>query len=253
MIPYHGGPFADPKIAAHLYRGRHAMVSFARPEQLDPVSALARSFALDNGAFSAWRAGSPVRDWPEYYAWVAEWKHHPGFDFAVIPDAIEASEEENDELLAAWPFPDAGVPVYHLHESLERLQRLSRSYPRIALGSSGRYRTPGTLVWWDRMNEVLSVVCDKSGHPQVKLHGLRMLSPKLLAMLPLGSADSTTVARNVNLDRKWRGPMCPATKWGRALSHCERIEAVLPPARWAGFQKPRYVREVQPSLFEPVS
>ena len=49
---------------------------------------------------------------------------------ATIPDVIDDSEEENDELLAKWPFCD-GVPVYHLHESLD-LVRLANSYSRIA-------------------------------------------------------------------------------------------------------------------------
>ena len=138
MIPYHGGPFSDQAIAADIYRGRHAMVSFARPEQLAWISDLARSFAVDNGAFSAWKSRSPVKGWDTYYRWVERWKCHPAFDFAVIPDLIEGTEEQNDHLLAEWPFCDVGVPVFHLDESIERLARLARSFSKIALGSAGR-------------------------------------------------------------------------------------------------------------------
>src|SRR5262249_34967738 len=35
--------------------------------------------------------------------WIEAWRNHPGFDFAIIPDVIEGSEEENDDLLAEWP------------------------------------------------------------------------------------------------------------------------------------------------------
>ena len=34
-----------------------------------------------------------------YYSWVDRWIRHPGCDFAVVPDSIGGSEEENDELL----------------------------------------------------------------------------------------------------------------------------------------------------------
>lgn len=47
MTPYHGERFSDRNIAAEIYRGRHAMVSFARPEQLEFIGECAQSFALD--------------------------------------------------------------------------------------------------------------------------------------------------------------------------------------------------------------
>jgi len=89
---------------------------FFRPnEQIGIAAEYASSFALDNGAFSLWSAGQRRPAWDSYYRWVEAWRNHPGFDFAIIPDVIDGSEEENDDLLAEWPFFD-GVPVYHLHE-----------------------------------------------------------------------------------------------------------------------------------------
>jgi hypothetical protein len=146
MIAYHGDPFSDPTIAAGIWRKHHAMISFARSEQIGIAAEHASSFALDNGAFSLWRAGQGRPDWDSYYRWVEAWRNHPGFDFAIIPDVIDGSEDENDDLLAERPFFD-GVPVYHLHESLDRLVRLSNSYSRIALGSSGPYRSTCRLRW----------------------------------------------------------------------------------------------------------
>ena len=102
------------------------MVPFARPAQLELIAECTQSCALDDGAFTAWRAGRPVRDWTPYYRWVEEWKQH-------------------------------------------RLRALTRSYGRIALGSAGCYRTPDTLLWWDRMNDVLDALCDENGRAVVKL------------------------------------------------------------------------------------
>ena len=56
MIAYHGGPFSDATIAAGIWRKHHAMISFARNEQIRIAAEYGSSFALDNGAFSLWRA-----------------------------------------------------------------------------------------------------------------------------------------------------------------------------------------------------
>ena len=130
---------------------------------------------------------------------------------------IDGSEEDSDDLLAEWPFFE-GVPVYHLHEPLERLVRLANSYSRIALGSSGPYRSTCTLLWWDRIVQIMQLLCYNSGLLTVKLHGLRMLAPAILEHIPLSSADSAMVARNVNRDRKWSGTFAQRTKAARAIT-----------------------------------
>lgn len=235
MIHYHGGPITPERVAIVAWRSRHAMVSFANPEQLPLAAEIAQSFALDNGAFSAWTAGrSP--DWCAYADWVQQWRQHPGYDWHVIPDVIDGDERANDELLEAWPlvrFADA-VPVWHLHESLERLQRLATRFHRVALGSSGQYATVGVANWWQRMAEAMEAVCDEDGRPRCKLHGLRMLDPTVFSHLPLASADSTNVARNIGLDGAWRGTYTPATKEQRAMVMIDRIEAHASAARWCG-------------------
>ena len=60
-----------------------------------------QSFAVDNGAFSAWKKGEPVQDWRGYYAWAAACKLAPARDFAVVPDVIDGGEDDNDALLIA--------------------------------------------------------------------------------------------------------------------------------------------------------
>jgi hypothetical protein len=236
MIVYHGGPFSDPVIGTEVWRKHHAIISFARPEQVAMKAEHASSFAIDNGAFSLWRAGQHRPNWDSYYRWVEDWKGHPGCDFAIIPDVIDGTEDENDNLLCAWPFIDIGVPVYHLHEPLERLMRLAASYSRVALGSSGPYRTTRTLVWWDRIAQTMELLCDEEGHPRVKLHGLRMLAPDIPENVPLSSADSATVARNINRDLKWNGTFQPRTKVARAITLRDRIEESQYATRWTRFR-----------------
>lgn len=104
MIHYHGGPITPETAARRAWHGRHAFISYAHPKQIGLVAETAQSFALDNGAFSFWKARKPV-DWRGYYDFVRDWRRHPGFDFAVVPDVIDGSEDENDLLAEAWPLP----------------------------------------------------------------------------------------------------------------------------------------------------
>lgn len=224
MIPYHGGPITPDKVAVAVWRNRHAFVSYAYQQQTALAFEAARTVAFDNGTFTAWLEGR-APDFDSYVTFCDEWHRHPSFDWALIPDIIDGTESDNDAMLEAWPSRIRGVPVYHLHESLERANRLALSYPTVALGSSGSWPDPGTPKWWRRMDEVMRAVCDEQGRPLCRLHGLRMLDPEIYTRLPLASADSTNIARNVGMDTAWRGTYQPASKEVRALVMVDRIEA----------------------------
>lgn len=243
MTPYHGGPITPAEAAVAAWTGRHAMVSFAYQQQLDIALDVCQSVALDNGAFSAWRAGRPITDWAPFYEWVAPLLKHPAVDWALIPDVIDGSEADNDALMAEWPHA-LGVPVWHMHEGLPRLQRMAFEWPRIAIGSSGEFAAVGDNKWWRRMNEAMDAICDDAGRPACKLHGLRMLDPNVFTKLPFASADSTNVARNIGIDQAWRGTYTPTGKPWRAQVLCGRIEAFQSAVVW--------VRQpMQSSLLEP--
>lgn len=232
MIHYHGTPCGNTREdVARFLSGRHALIPWVRPEDAGTAAEVCQSFAFDNGAFTAWKAGKPIKDWKPYYAWVNEWKRHPGFDWAIIPDVIDGSEAENDELESEWPHGHSGVPVWHLHESLERLQRLVFEWPRVAIGSSGQWPDPGTKSWWERMAEAMDVICDVHGRPRTKLHGLRMLSPEIFCRLPLASADSTNAVRNSNLIGRY-GQYPPPNASTRMAIIAERIEKHQSIAIW---------------------
>lgn len=178
-------------------------------------------------------------NWTPYYQFVCALYRHPGFDFALIPDVIDGTEQENRALMAAWPFDKSvGVPVWHLHESLPYLQQLCDYWPRVALGSSGEFATIGTPRWWHRMSEAMDVLCP-SGKPLVKIHGLRMLDPEVFTKFPFSSADSTNVARNVGLDSRWTGSYTPANKAGRGQVLADRIEAFNSAPAWSGIETQR--------------
>lgn len=233
MIHYHGLPITPASSAQKVIQGRHAFVSFAHSSQLDIAVEACQSFAIDNGAFSAWMKGSPVTDWSGYYEFAKRCKRMPSCDFAVIPDVIGGTESENDELLDEWPLPRwFGAPVWHMHLSIDRLVRLANEWPRVCIGSSGDFATVGDLKWWARITTAMNAICDDDGYPACKLHGLRMLNPEVFSRLPFASADSTNIAQNIGIDSAWRGTYQPPDKDWRALMLAARIESTNAATRW---------------------
>jgi len=234
MIHYHGLPITPATAAAKAVDAGHAFVSYAHADQLGLAVEVCQSFAIDNGAFSAWKSGKPVQDWRPFYKWAESCRRIPSCDFAVIPDVIDGDEEANDALLDEWPLGAAfGAPVWHMHESLDRLERMAATYLRVCLGSSGQYATVGSDVWWARIDQAMCVVCDYQGRPLVKMHGLRMLNPKVFTRLPFASADSTNIGRNVGIDKHWaKGNYLPPTKEARAQVMRARIESHNAPSTY---------------------
>lgn len=231
MIHYHGGPITPLTVADAVWRGRHAFVSFERPEQTAMAAAVSQSFALDNGAYSAWTQGAQL-DIKGYAEWVKEWSRHPGFDWCLIPDVIDGSEQDNHGLIAQWrELGDfsISVPVWHMHESLDRLRYLTVAWRRIAIGSSGAYAVVGSPDWWARMAEAMAAVCDEHGRPKSRLHGLRMLNPEVFTRLPLSSADSTNVARNHARERQ----RYALTETQGAIVIAGRVESNQSASRWS--------------------
>lgn len=177
-----------------------------------------------------------------------DWARHPAFDFALIPDVIDGDEKANDMMIARWNNWDGwrgeswprGVPVWHLHESLDRLARLCKGWDRVALGSSGKWPTPGTQGWWNRMGEAMEAACDSEGRPLTKLHGLRMLNPAVFHRLPLSSADSTNAVRNASIFSQF-GNYIPPKAGGRMSTIADRIESHQSAAIWRKLNEQKYL------------
>ncbi len=224
MIHYHGTPVGGSRQdVARFLMGRHALIPFPRHEDVAIAADVCQSFCFDNGAFTVWKQGGQL-DIPGYIAWCDEWHRHPGFDWALIPDVITGTEQDNDALLKDWPSHIEGVPVWHMHESIDRLVRLGNEWRTVALGSSGQWASPGTEPWWQRMSDAMVALCDANGRPPCKLHGLRMLDPMVFSKMPLASADSTNAAVNSGSLSRF-GMYLPPTAAQRAAVIAERIEA----------------------------
>ncbi len=210
MIHYHGTPVGGSRQdAARFLAGRHALVPFPRKDDLGAVAETCQSFVFDNGAFSVWKKGGTL-DVDGYIRWADDWHRHPGFDWALIPDVIEGDEEANDRLLEDWPAHLPGAPVWHMHESLGRLQRLCREWRTVALGSSGDWPTPGANRWWERMTLAMDAICDQDGRPPCRLHGLRMMSPKVFPYLGIRRQHQRRRERGVRVPLRLLPPPYPS-------------------------------------------
>jgi len=231
MIPYHGTPVAvSDDQATRILTGHHAFVSYANMTQLSIVQEVCQSWSLDNGAFSFWQSKKST-DWNNYYEFI-ESNKSPNMDFFIIPDVINGNEDDNDLLIEEMPkLKPLGLPVFHTAESLDRLERLCNQFHHIALGSSS-LQNPGTEHWWNRMHEILEVICDNNGKPKVKIHGLRMLNPEIFTKIPFTSADSTSVGRNTTNQYRFNGGYRPISAWARAQVLIDRIESFNSPQSW---------------------
>lgn len=233
MRHYHGTPIGGKRAGADEFAERRCLlVPWKRPEDLQRAMDYSRGFIADNSAYSFWRTGE-TPDWQQYADWIATFCRCPRFDWALIPDVIEGGEKENDALLkwwaleSHWPHRIASVPVWHMHESFDRLERLLM-YDCVAIGSSGDYPTPGVGKWWDRMDDAFRVICDRDGFPRRKIHGLRMLDPEIVRRYPFASCDSTNAVQNGA--REARKSNVDST-WGQ-MTIARRLEYATSPSRW---------------------
>ena len=221
MIHYHGTPI-NPNDVLLTLRNSHFFVSYENRNQMTLVSEIASTYALDNGAYTAYREGRTV-DWEKYADWVQRWTF-PTCDFHVIPDVIGGEWRENMKLISGWTLPDA-APVWHMAEPLEMLRDLVASFRLVCIGGHvGQYEL-GKQEWWSRISQAMEAVCDDSGVPRCKLHGLKMLDVSLRC-IPLHSADSTNLARHLSrpdLSRK-----------AAAQLLIDRIERTGCALRWKG-------------------
>ena len=191
MIHYHGTPLT-PKENLYKMAGKHFCVSFADPRNAEICMQIGQSVMWDNGAFTTYTSGKKF-NLDNYYKWLEDKLGHP--HWAVIPDVIGGDEKENKEFLQTWPYSkNYGVPVWHLHLSLEYLVDLCNDYPKVCFGSSGQYWQVGSASWEQRVNDAFNEL-DKKFKTMPWIHMLRGLNMSG-KHYPFASADSVNVARN---------------------------------------------------------
>jgi hypothetical protein len=224
-LHYHGTPITPNEVMLSL-AGCCFCVSFARPDQVRMAHELGQSVLLDNGAFSAWKRGAET-DWTGFYAWCDEWLDWPT-TWAIIPDVIDGSCEDNDALIAQWPLGIRGAPVWHLHEPIERLIKLAGQWPRICFGSSGEFAQLDTPQWHARVSDAFNALSAR----HARLPWIHMLRGMDLggSVYPFASLDSTNVARNHARNRCFRD--------AKRMAHM--IDSRQCPGRWAQRVFPRH-------------
>lgn len=191
MIHYHGTPITPREPHLENLKGRHFCVSYAHPQDAKWCMENAQSVMWDNGAFSVYTKGKPFNK-SGYINWLDDKLY--GANWAIIPDVIGGSVEEQREYMSGWPYPKhLSSAVWHMNLSLEWLEELVNTYPNVCFGSSGLYWKVLSKEWTDRADEAWEVIEKTNCRPRVHmLRGLKVCGKRW----PFASADSTNIARN---------------------------------------------------------
>jgi len=215
LIHYHGTPLT-PKSELLKLSGKHFCVSYAEPRDSDFCLSSAQSVMWDNGAFTHYKQDQ-VPDWDGYYKWVESRLAHP--HWAVVPDVIEGTAEDNLALAKEWPHRrDCSAVVWHLHEPIEHIgSLLDLGFPKICFGSSGQYWQVGSSRWERRVDEAFNWLVKNGPLPWIHmLRGLSLCGDRW----PFASADSVNVARNYKDSN-----VCPERM-------ARRIDSIQSPIYW---------------------
>ncbi len=192
-IHYHGLPLTPEVMLLDLV-GQHVCISYAtrRPTQLEICLRRMQSIMFDNGQYTAFQQGGKL-DEEKFYDWLDPILCHP--HWAVVPDVIDGTVEEQRALVKTWPFErELGAPVFHLALPDDYLLELVDEWPRVCLGSSGAYWKVGGPAWAKRMDQLTELLAKKRVRAP-NLHGLRMMA-QAGKRWPLASVDSVNIARN---------------------------------------------------------
>lgn len=203
-IHYHGLPLT-PEVMLLDLAGRHVCISYAtqRPAQTEFSLRRMQSIMFDNGRFTQHQQGVEFSE-IGFYNWIDPMLGQP--HWAVIPDVIGGTIEEQRALVKTWPFPrELGAPVWHLALHIDYLLELIDEWPRVCLGSSEEYWQVGSPDWQQRMDEVAEAVFKRRRHAPW-LHGLRMMA-QAGKRWPLASVDSVNIARNYKTREDMPGAM----------------------------------------------
>jgi hypothetical protein len=202
-------------------RGLCFCVSYAEPRDADWCLEHAQSLMLDNGAFSihqAVKAGKRTAplDPDAFATWAA--RYIGGANWAVAPDVIDGTVEQQREMLARWPHPrHLSAAVWHMGLPIDWLLELASEWPRICFGSTKRYWRVGSPEWEGRCFEAWAALDKRGLRPWVHmLRGMKLAGE----CWPFASVDSVNVARNFK-----RNGVCPADM-------ARRIDTRQSPVHW---------------------
>jgi len=193
MIKVHVTPITPKHIFLKYMLNESVLINYLNPADYNRAVKVCSNIYIDNGAYGFYLKGIKP-NYNDFYKWL----EGKTFNHFFVPDIINGTEEENDNLIKLVPekFKIKAIPVFHIHESFDRLKRLISEFDYIALGSSGDYWDVGSVAWFNRMNLLMEILCYPDGTPKVKIHMLRCLNPKVFIHFPFYSADSSNLAQN---------------------------------------------------------
>jgi len=191
MLHYHGTPITRRDPHLEKLRGRHFCVSFAHPYDANWCIEHGQSIMWDNGAFTAYTKGKQF-DKEGYIKWLDDKLY--GANWAVVPDIIGGSVEDQKSYMEGWPYPDhISCYVWHMDLPMSWLEELCKEKPNIAFGSSGQYWKVLSPEWKDRADEAWETIEKVGNRNRVHMmRGLKVCGHRW----PFASADSSNIARN---------------------------------------------------------
>jgi hypothetical protein len=190
-LHYHGTPLS-PRAELMKLAGKCFCVPFADNRDADVCLQIGQSVMFDNGAFTAFTKGKPM-DIAAYVRFLEPRLCHP--HWAVAPDVIDGTVEEQRDALAAWPFPrQLSAPVWHMGLAIDYLLELADNWPRLCFGSTAQFWQVGGAAWCRRADEAFNALATRHRHmPWIHmLRGMNLAGDRW----PFASVDSTNVARN---------------------------------------------------------
>jgi hypothetical protein len=178
---------------AKVARPKHVRILLSyfyfRDKDLDEVVEVFQGIPVeifaDSGAYSAATSGSTIKA-EEYIEWVERWQHRITVCAApdVIGDAV-ATERDTNLMLKA-KLKTTVLPVYHVGEPWEYLEKWSRECDYIALGGMVPYSMQPRFLraWCKKAFKVMK--------PGTKVHGFGMTSWDKMIEFPWHSVDSSS-------------------------------------------------------------
>lgn len=195
MEKFHGTPITPKEVFELSMIGKNCLIPWFDPRDLFRALEICNKVIIDNSAYSIHNSGKKV-NWNDFYEWIQPFKDK--IEFFFIPDVIDGTEKENNLLINDYfnRNEKKGVPVWHVDESIDRLEYLMSLFDYIAIGSSGEYWELNTYKWNRKMDLAMRTICDENGKPKVKIHMLRCLKHEIFLKYPFYSGDSTNLAQN---------------------------------------------------------
>lgn len=146
-------------------------------------------YILDSGAYSSYKIGAEI-DIDEYCKFITE--HEDIVDWYIVLDVIGSDVKSYENLKYMESKGLHPIPVFHQGDDFKYLEEFTNGdYEFICLSPLNYSAKGGNMVTWlDKCYG--EYICDKEGNPKLKVHGLGLTTPIMMARYPWYSVDSTS-------------------------------------------------------------